>query len=248
MENRPLRLININCHSIVGKKTEILNLVDSTKPDIIVATETWLDSNIKNSEILPEDYEVFRKDMNRNGGGVLIAVRKELDCYEVPEFQEDCELVWARIKLRGQRTLYICAFYRPDMSDKTSFPLLTASLRKVATINNAHIVIAGDLNFLSWDWKSIKLKPNGYYPQLHKDLIDTLNDFSLVQVVEEPTRERNTLDLVITNYPQQIPRIEILPGLSDHDAVFCEITVTTPKKEVTPKTNTPLKKKQTGVK
>ena len=121
------------------------------------------------------------------------------------------------------------------MSDKTSLPLLTASLRKVATINNAHIVIAGDLNFPSWDWKSMKLKPNGYYPQLHKDLIDTLNDFNLVQVVEEPTRERNTLDLVITNCPQQIPRIEILPGLSNHDAVLCEITVQHQKR-----TNTPL--------
>ena len=53
-KRRPLRLININCHSAVGKKPEISNLIDSTKPDVIVSTETWLDPSIKNNTILPD--------------------------------------------------------------------------------------------------------------------------------------------------------------------------------------------------
>ena len=39
----PLRILNVNCQSIKNKQHQIENLVDSTKPDIIIATETWLD-------------------------------------------------------------------------------------------------------------------------------------------------------------------------------------------------------------
>ena len=53
--------------------------------------------------------------------------------------------------------------------------------------------------------------------------------------MEEPTREANTLDLIISNCPQLIPRVEVLPGLSDHDAVFCEIKVHTQMRKQTPR-------------
>ena len=71
----------------------------------------------------------------------------------------------------------------------------------------------------------MRLKPNPDYADLHKYFINTLSDFGLVQLVEEPTRGVNTLDLIISNCPQLIPRIEVMPGLSDHDTVFCEIAV-----------------------
>ena len=57
-----------------GGGAEISNLIYNTKPDVIVATETWLDPSIKNNRILPDNYEVFRIDRNYFGGGVLIAV------------------------------------------------------------------------------------------------------------------------------------------------------------------------------
>ena len=70
-------------------------------------------------------------------------------------------------------------------------------------------------------------------PQLHEDFINTLSDFGLVQLVEEPTREANTLDLIISNCPQLIPSVGVLPGLSDHGAVFCEIKVHTQMRKQT---------------
>ena len=144
-------------------------------------------------------------------------------------------MIWVCIKLHGRKTLYICAYYRPDKSHKTSLELFRVSLSKAATISNAHIVIAGDLNFPSWDWKQMRLKPNPSYAQLHEDFINMLSDFGLVQLVEEPTREANTLDLIISNCPQLFPRVKVLPGLSDHDAVFCEIKVHTQMRKQTPR-------------
>ena len=111
-------------------------------------------------------------------------------------------MIWVCIKLRGRKPLYICAYCRPDKSHKTTLELFRVSLSKAATLSNAHIVIAGDLNLPSWDWKQMRLKPNPSYAPLHEDFINTLSDFGLVQLVEEPTREANTLDLIISNCPQ----------------------------------------------
>ena len=71
----PLRILNINCQSIKKKQDLMENLIDSTNPDIVIATETWLDPTITNNQVFPPNYTVWRKDReNAKGGGVLIAV------------------------------------------------------------------------------------------------------------------------------------------------------------------------------
>ena len=41
----------------------------------------------------------------------------------------------------------------------------------------------------------------------------------MTQLVREPTRA-NTLDLLLTNQPEQALRVDILPGISDHENVI----------------------------
>ncbi len=45
------------------------------------------------------------------------------------------------------------------------------------------------------------------------------------QVVEEPTRDKATLDLIITNQPAKINRVEVIPGITDHDIPLVEVDV-----------------------
>jgi hypothetical protein len=47
----------------------------------------------------------------------------------------------------------------------------------------------------------------------------------LTQLVQEPPRNKNTLDLLITNYPIKIVRIDVTPGISDHDVVYAEMNI-----------------------
>ena len=84
-ENAPLRILNVNFQSIKGKQGQVRNLIDSTNPDIIFGTETWIDSNIKDSQIFPSGYSIFRKDRNCGGGGVLIAVKDIFIVTPVPK-------------------------------------------------------------------------------------------------------------------------------------------------------------------
>ncbi|CAC5384628.1 unnamed protein product [Mytilus coruscus] len=62
----PLRILNVNCQSIRNKQHQVENIINSTKPDVIIATETWLDQSITNSQIFPQEYNIYRKDRKGN--------------------------------------------------------------------------------------------------------------------------------------------------------------------------------------
>ncbi|CAG9790399.1 unnamed protein product [Diatraea saccharalis] len=73
-----------NCRGLRTKLHTLYMNVLSHNYDIIILTETWLIENISESEMFDTRYRVFRSDRDRiasgrhDGGGVLIAVRREL--------------------------------------------------------------------------------------------------------------------------------------------------------------------------
>jgi len=219
----PLRILNVNFQSVKMKKDRLLNILESTKPDVLIGTETWLTPDITSSEIFPSGYTIYRKDRtSKVGGGVLLAMRSELDSEEVPELDSDCELIWAKINLLGNKTLYLCAFYRHNVSDEISLTNLQHSLAKTPTNGKANLIIGGDFNLPGWDWSTMTLKPKTVSPSLHKYFNDVINDHGLEQLVRDPTRKDNILDLLLTNCPHEVFRVEVIPGLSDYDAVLAE--------------------------
>ena len=50
-------------------------------------------------------------------------------------------------------------------------------------------------------------------------LIDVMNDHGLEQLVRFPTREKNTLDFLLTSLPSQFQEIHLPDKLSDHDVI-----------------------------
>ena len=224
-KNRPLRFLNVNARSCVKNLPGMLNLIETTKPDVIFGTETRLDNSISDSEILPPNYKPWRCDRNREGGGCFVAVANHLKSYIVPELSvSGCELVWAKIKIKGRKDLYVAAYYKPDDGDEVSLNHFSESIQRVSSLN-AFVVIGGDFNLPSFDWKTCNLKTPSVYPRLHNQFLDLLNDHGLQQMVTFPTRENNTLDLFVTNYPTLVPRIEGVPGISDHFAVYMEFQI-----------------------
>ncbi len=49
--------------------------------DIVAVTETWLNCNVSDNEVLPSGYKIVRKDRpsDKPGGGVLLALRDSLE-------------------------------------------------------------------------------------------------------------------------------------------------------------------------
>ena len=231
-QSRPLRIINVNFQSIVSKKAETLELLDRLKPDVIIGTETWLTSDIKDSELLTHHYKIYRKDRKKGrGGGVLIGIKDDLQSTKLDSFDSDCENIWVKVLTRTLKSVYICAFYRPDVSDTKALTTFENTLKKVAQLKNVQMIIGGDFNLPSWNWSEMKFKDKGSYRKSHEDFVDVLNDCDLQQVVLEPTRASNILDVIFTNAPDLVPRVEVIPGLSDHCIVFLEYNVKVDRKK-----------------
>ena len=49
-----------------------------------------------------------------------------------------------------------------------------------------------------------------------------MHDHGLLQLVTEATRGENTLDLFLTNNKTLINRLQVIPGISDHNCLLVE--------------------------
>jgi hypothetical protein len=216
----------VNFQSLKTKQAEFLNLLDSVKPDIVFGTETWVDASVTDSQIVPPGYIVYRKDRKMNGGGVLLAVRDTIRTCAAPEFDTDCEIVWCKLDIVGHKSLYLCSYYNPKTSNQEGFVQFRQSLERASSVNNACILVAGDFNMPGIDWRSKSVKAGCQHSATHQYFLDTVEDYGLSQLVDAPTRGTNVLDLVLTNRPASVIRTEVLPGVSDQDVVFFELSVT----------------------
>ena len=94
----------------------------------------------------------------------------------------------------------------------------------------------GDFNLPHIDWETSTFKNGGYYPVISKLMIDIMNDYNLEQIVKEPTRGENILDLCFTTHPASVQSVQVTHGISDHDLVIIEAILK-------PKINRPPKRK-----
>src|SRR6185437_8435865 len=133
---------------------------------VLIGTETWLTSDINNSEIFPnQKYAIYRKDRTEGkGGGVLIAVRNDLNSSSV-QIQSDndsSEQVWCSLQIPNKFRLYICSFYRPPNSDEAPLLSLYDSLQNVITgesgSRDRKVFVSGDFNLPEIDWNAISLE------------------------------------------------------------------------------------------
>lgn len=62
----------LNCQSIKNKVDDFTGLLQVLNPDIVFGTESWLDDAVKDGEMFPTDYRVYRKDRHHRGGECLL--------------------------------------------------------------------------------------------------------------------------------------------------------------------------------
>ena len=97
-------------------------------------------------------------------------------------------------------------------------------LRKSLDLVSKHkgnIWLLGDFNMpkLTWPDYTPVLKPDYSCKPVYECFLEILHDFSFCQMVTEPTRHENILDLLFTINHNLIDVVKCLPGLADHDIV-----------------------------
>ena len=236
-KDKPLRLINVNCQSLSSKIGAWKNMIECSEPDIIIATETWLKPEIYTAELELGDYSVYRRDRPaQSGGGVLVAVHNTISSTETDEKSQGAEYIWVKAILTGQQHLYIGACYRSNVADKTTIPQLQTSVENILANNHKNIILAGDFNLPGWDWTATQLRPNCPQPANHQEFKEFMDTTGLSQLVKKPTRNNNTLDLIMTNIPERVNRTDILPGISDHHICYTELSLRANRRKQAPRT------------
>ena len=62
LDSLTLKSCSLNARSIINKRTELQAMVVTKVLEIIAITETWLNPDIMDQEILSSDYNIYRKD------------------------------------------------------------------------------------------------------------------------------------------------------------------------------------------
>ncbi|CAG2202051.1 unnamed protein product [Mytilus edulis] len=232
-----ITMVSININGLRGKKLELQAYLQTENPDIVALQETKINNSIATNELIPDTlgYDIYRNDRTGNGGGTMLLVKTHLDSAPVKILENGSESIWSKIVLQGKQH-YIGSWYRPPDAPLDQIQLLKDQMDKIKKLGKANkqpcIHILGDFNYRKINWRTKLNKDtntclNGSDGQA---LIDILNEASAEQLILFPTRESNTLDLLITTLPGQFTDIHSPDRLSDHDIVMGTLRCTIPRK------------------
>jgi len=227
-----IKIVVLNAQSIMAKRQDAWVLIDSCDPDIIVCSETWLNSTVCDAEVLPPGYIMYRNDRKDGYGGVLVAVKRNLGSVDISADTGPAECETKAVKIMANKqSVVVCGAYRPPNRDVQYHDSMCSYLENIAHSNpGATIWFAGDLNLPDIQWPSESITGHQYPRCINERMLRTASDLGFEQMVNFATRGNSILDVFMTNRPSLIKRCEPIPGVSDHHtAIFVDTEVVAPK-------------------
>ncbi|CAC5398475.1 unnamed protein product [Mytilus coruscus] len=209
-----LSIFHLNARSVRNKISYIEDI--ASESSIICLTESHLDNNFSNSDIVIDGFssDTFRKDRSCFGGGVLVHASQDIcvNRRQDLEFGSD-ELIWFEVLIPNFQLL-ICAVYRPP-GNGTDFWNNFDYLIEQALNVTSNVVITGDLNV-------------GLLTECNHRLNEIIQLYNMTNVIKEPTRFGALLDpILISNVNISIAAevIQVDRAISDHDATLVHLKI-----------------------
>ena len=167
----------------------------------------------------------------------MLLIHKDISHMPITELENDSESIWVKV-FANKTSHFVASWYRPPGGDleklDSQLKSLRSQLEKIKDIHKGNkppsVHILGDFNFCDIVWPD-RLSKSGspLSPSEGEKFIEILNDHHLEQLVHFPTREKNTLDLIITSLPTQFLDIQSPDRLSDHDIVSGTLKIVIPR-------------------
>merc|ERR1712002_845858 len=242
LDNNPWKIVLQNTQGLITKNSDkkLKMIKEYTKEEKIMAmnfTETHYTGTIKESANI-EGYNIFRCDRKkRKGGGVAIYLHEKVEAEIICEIRhKGCEMV--AINIPELQTINIVV-YRPPDTIKIVFDKILDEIEKICRNTpkpEPTLILSGDFNFpfVKWNrmpsgactWK-YKTEKKETKPNISNDtrmqfvrLMEICDENCMLQVVEEETRGRNTLDLIYTNEVSLVTDIDVNESdISDHHRI-----------------------------
>ena len=118
----PFNIVHLNIRSLLGHLDQVIEFAETTAPDILALSETWLDASADDSMLAIPGFTVHRADRHRHGGGVCIYVRNCLTCRLVSiggdSLQSAVESIWLEVHspMVPSKFLIGCIYRPPNPS------------------------------------------------------------------------------------------------------------------------------------
>ncbi len=199
---------------------------------IVCVTETWLNSNYANPLLCNNcQFSVFRLDRDsfsvrkKCGGGLLILVPSFLNArfFRDPYCEDGFESICVDLALpvqKRRKIVRLCLVYRaPEFFNCPKARRFCSHISSVIS-DKIPFLLLGDFNMPSIDWNRSCVVNRGP-DSLESQFLQLSLEQRLSQLVNEPTRGDNTLDLVFSTEPYLVSSISVdVPlGGSDHRSV-----------------------------
>jgi hypothetical protein len=192
---------------------------------VIGINETWLDLQSRNlvAEIMLPGYKMFNVDKptpSKRGGGSILYIKETLHpVLKTVHATVSCEILSAEIKV-VRATIKLALVYRNSHTLAEHDAQLYETLEEIVSSSHETIIF-GDFNLPYIDWVSLTSLAPG------NKLTDFVKDNNMVQLVREPTRGNNMLDLVMSTEERLISNILVGNKLGGADHNMVEFTIKT---------------------
>lgn len=239
-----------NIHSIKGQERiadfrSKVSLVDDF--DILVLTETWLSEEIGDTELGLFKFNVFRCDRSifssskSNGGGVLIALKKNLKYTVIPIIDNSFEILLINV-LNGNDSFIIGAVYVPPIYSFDYYNNLLECIQSSisdASLNKqlCKLILLGDYNIPGYSWVQRCNYSSALGHHINHNIREAANLFSnwsyrykMLQLNNFTNSYGNTLDLVFTDFYNANIDIYLDP-IFECDAAHVPLVITIPVKQ-----------------
>lgn len=224
-----------NCRGIRTKLHTLYMNILSCSYDVIVLTETWLIPSIQDSEFIDDRYIVFRFDRDRlatkkrEGGGVLVAVLRELRPTKIMTHFIHSEVEQIAIQLPSSRQNshhIISATYIPPRTHEDIYLQYFDMLQDLANDTSCDsYFFLGDFNIPDIDW----LDQGGdaiaqVSSSIGRGLLNLMGLVNGTQYNATKNKLGRILDLLISNVDCQTISCNTLLDPDSHHPPFSAIT------------------------
>lgn len=181
---------------------------------------------VLDSEVVPSSYKLIRKDRTTRGGGVAIAIKKNVKFSRLEDISNH-ESVWCRINFYG-KSIFLGAVYRPPNSSPEYLEIMHDYIAQ-HTNSRSKIILCGDFNLPGINWPD--LCHDHREVASAESLLLTAFSFSLSQLVSSATRIvgscSSVLDLMFVSSSLEDCAISVEDGISDHKitSLSCPLTL-----------------------
>lgn len=212
-----MKIFYQNVNGLCTKTDEFYENVERKDYDIILLTESRLNDEITKSEIFSSRYTVYRRDReDREGGGVLIAIKNERNFQKRKWNTVECEDLWITVRYRNY-SIHICCVYLIPQCPSDDFHMFIDNVEKRMTDNkNDRFLIVGDFNMPDLT-SSKKSARDG---SKLKTLQDFIENFEMRQFNRGRNDNYRTLDLVLCNEIISVTKARGLVAEDVHHPAF----------------------------